>query len=46
MNAVLDPSIDRSGGQAAQSAANLTLTKMVDTFSLIDLCRTFNPHIK
>lgn len=44
MNAVLDPSVDGSGGQAVQSTANLTLRNMVDTFSLIDVWRTFNPH--
>ena len=46
MNAVLDPSMDRSGGQAVQSTANLSLRKMVDAVSLIDVCRTFNPHTK
>lgn len=46
MNAVLDPSMERSSGQAVQSTANLSLRKMVDTVSLIDVWRTFNPHTK
>ena len=46
MNDVLNPSMDRSGGQAVQSTANLLLRKMLDTFSLINVWRTFNRHTK
>lgn len=45
MNAVLDPSMERSGGQAVQSTANLSLRKMVYRFP--DRClENFQPSYK